>query len=136
MEDPDDETEQCVEDPVFDIDYSSSAVREANVEPKLSTNFANDLNSNSASDHVHVVPFPDGVSNPTQYQSSVDDTNLPIRARVEDCSALDVYCDIDSAVNNSHTETPVVATDNPLKSSVRPKRQVGKPKWMEDYVVD
>ena len=72
----------------------------------------------------------------SQHQSSVDDTNLPIRARVEDCSVLDVYCDIDSAVNNSHTETPVVATDNPLKSSVRPKRQVGKPKWMEDYVVD
>ena len=71
----------------------------------------------------------------TQEDQLVGEPELSISDRVEDCSALEVYCDTDSVPNNCQVDVPsasasAVCPDLPC----RPKRQVGKPKWMRDYV--
>ena len=135
IEDPYDESEQYGYEPNSQIEYiNPTGFSNDIVVPRNSTDVDYGTSSNLALDNVHVTPVSSNINDPAQYQS-VDDTALSIPERVEDCSVIDVYCNIDSTGNSSHVE-PVAAMDSSSKPSVRPKRHVGKPKWMEDYVVD
>ena len=65
-------------------------------------------------------------SNTCNFESSIPD-------RVEDCSALQVYQEVDTVQNNSGTDT--LTAEAYVEAPRRSSRQSSKPKWMEKYVV-
>ena len=136
IEDPNDEFEQYIPDQNAELEHAHPTVSfNRNEGPEVSSKFVRGTSSNFVPERELVSQVPHNVDDHVQCQS-VDDNVLSVPERVEDCSVLDVYSEIGSANTSSHLEPSVAEIDNGNRSSVRPRRQASKPKWMEDYVVD
>ena len=136
IEDPNDEFEQYVPDQNAELEHAHPTVSfNRNEGPEVSSKFVRGTSSNFVPERELVSQVPHNVDDHVQCQS-VDGNVLSVPERVEDCSVLDVYSEIGSANTSSHLEPSVAEIDNGNRSSVRPRRQASKPKWMEDYVVD